>query len=66
MSLKGPYSVDMVQVAVNLETRHLELAAVSFRTNFISIFLLVSDVYISTSTDFDPCTVCGPEVNIVS
>ena len=33
--------------------------------NFISVLLPVSDVYISTSNDPDPCTQCGYEVNIM-
>lgn len=57
--------MDVVHVTVNLETRHQEMAVIIFRTNFISIFLPVSDVYISTSIDFDPCTECGSEVNII-
>lgn len=57
--------MDVVQVTVNLETRHLELSVISFRMNFISVFLPVSDVYISTSIDSDPCTECGSEVNII-
>jgi len=38
---------------------------ICFRMNFISVLLPVSDVYISTSNDPDPCTQCGYEVNIM-
>jgi hypothetical protein len=61
------YNVDMVPDTVYLGTRHQELAVISLRTNLITVFFLpVSDVYISTSIDSDPCTVCGSEVNITN
>lgn len=67
VSLKRSYNVDMVLDTVYLGTRHQELAATSFRTNFITIFFSpVSDVYISTSTDSGPRTVCGSEVNVIN
>lgn len=55
----------MVHVTVKLETRHQEVTVITFGMNFISIFLPVSDVYISTSNDFDPRSVCGYEVNMI-